>query len=213
MTIEDWGLVTYPDALQRQRDMFSKLIINPETEEFIVLAEHWPVLTLGKHGNIENLKVSRSELFKRGIDLQRIERGGDITFHGPGQLVVYPIINIRRHHLGVKQYIHLLEQSVIELLKEYDIVSSADDSAIGVWIDWGKPVARKICAIGVKISRGITMHGLAINVNTDLSAFDLINPCGFKDKGVTSMAKETGHNVDFDMVKQNFKMILQKNLH
>ena len=147
-----------------------------------------------------------------GAECIRIERGGDITYHGPGQLVVYPVINLLRHGLGVRKYVETLERSVIGLLESYGVTASSNNDAIGVWIDWNGVSPRKICAIGVKVSHGVTMHGLALNVNTDLSAFSLINPCGFTDKGVTSIERELGRKVDLDEVRSRMAGILLRNL-
>lgn len=213
MKIEDWGLIPYREAWDRQKDLVNKLIENNNSEEIIALVEHPAVYTLGFHGNKNNLLLNRCQLEVLGVECISIERGGDITYHGPGQLVVYPIINLHKHGLGVKKYIHLLEDSVRELLGLYGIESSSNDDAIGVWLDWQNPSARKICAIGVKISRGISMHGLALNVNTDLSGFLKINPCGFTDKGVTSMSKELNREVDFKEVKSRLADIILKKLY
>lgn len=212
MKIEDWGLLPYREAWARQKSIFEGLAENPENEEKIVTVEHPAVYTLGFHGNEANLIASEERLKALGAECIRIERGGDITYHGPGQLVVYPLLNLRNHHLGVKQYIELLEQSVIELLGLYGIKATSNSDQIGVWLDWGSPRARKICAIGVKISHGATMHGLALNVNTDLSAFRLINPCGITDKGVTSMSKELGRKIDMEEVRLHLATILQSGL-
>lgn len=211
--IEDWGLIPYREAWERQKVLFNKLIDEPDSDEHIVLCEHPAVYTLGFHGNESNLIASDSALAEMGAECIRIERGGDITFHGPGQLVVYPIINLHRHHLGVKTYIELLESSIKLLLAEYDIQASSNNEAIGVWLDWGELSARKICAIGVKVSHGITMHGLALNVNTDLNAFKLINPCGILDKGVTSMQKELGHPLDLHEIKSRLSSIIEMSLN
>lgn len=208
MIFEDWGLMPYREAWEKQKNIFSRLISNPAMEEHIIFVEHPAVYTIGFHGNSDNLIASKTQLKHINTECIRIERGGDITFHGPGQLVVYPILNLYRRGIGVKKYIHLLEQSVVSLLKTYDIPAITDESAIGVWIDWKKPEARKICAIGVKISRGISMHGLALNVNTDLEAFKLINPCGFIDKGVTSISRELGITISLDEIKQKLYKIL-----
>lgn len=213
MKIENWGIIPFEDAWAKQRELFNHMIKDDSIEERIILVEHKPVYTLGFHGNADNLLISRDSLLKQGINVVRIERGGDITYHGPGQLVVYPILNLKRRKLGVKQYVHLLENAIIKLLSVYGIKSSTDESAIGVWLDIDKPSARKICAIGVKISHGVTMHGLALNVNTDLSAFDMINPCGFKDKGVTSMAKEVGFDLSLKRIKEEFAEILFDSLN
>lgn len=164
-------------------------------EEWILTVEHDPVITLGKHAKTSNLLFSDEALLARGIESIRIERGGDVTFHGPGQLVVYPIIDLERHRLGVKDYVHLLEEAVIRTVDEYGIRGERVEGASGVWIDAGTPRERKICALGVKCTRFVTMHGLALNVTTDLSYFGLINPCGFVDKGVTSIELETGIKV------------------
>lgn len=210
--IDDWGLISYREAWERQKKLFNKLIAEPDTEERIILCEHPPVYTLGFHGNEANLIADRERLEAMGAECIRIERGGDITFHGPGQLVVYPIINLHRHKLGVKAYIELLEESVRELLLKYGIKSSSNNEAIGVWLDWKTSNARKICAIGVKISHGITMHGLALNVNTDLGAFQMINPCGIVDKGVTSMSHELGYDLDMCRVKAELSEIILNKL-
>lgn len=208
MTVEDWGVMPYREAWERQKRLFGGLIADPESEEHIVLVEHPPVYTLGFHGDAGNMLASEESLRRHGAECIRIERGGDVTYHGPGQLVVYPVINLHRHRLGVKSYIECLESAVIELCASYGVQTTVAPGAIGVWLDWDTPRARKICAIGVKVSHGVTMHGLALNVNTDLSAFSLINPCGFKDKGVASLAVETGHPCDMREVKSRMAQIL-----
>lgn len=199
MIIEDWGLIPYQVAWRRQKEIFRRLIEDREAEEIIAICQHPPVYTLGVHGHESNMRADPG----RDVEVVRIERGGDITYHGPGQLVVYPLIDLNRHRLGVKQYVELLEHSVRLTLHEYGVPTTSNDSQIGVWLDWDKPTARKICAIGVKISHGVTMHGLALNVNTDLSAFNLINPCGITDKGVTSLARELGRPVDISEIARN----------
>ncbi len=209
---EDWGLCDYRGAWDRQKDIFAALQADPTVPERIVLVEHPSVYTLGFHGNAANLLASEERLKAMGAECIRIERGGDITYHGPGQLVVYPLLDLRRHSLGVKKYVEMLENSIIDTLKEYGIESSSNGDAIGVWLDWGKPTARKICAIGVKVSHWITMHGLALNVNTDLNAFGLINPCGFVDKGVTSIAAELGQPVEMADVKKRLLLALTRRL-
>ncbi len=171
------------------------------SEEWILTVEHDPVITLGKHAKESNLLFDADALRRKGIEAIRIERGGDVTFHGPGQLVVYPLIDLERHHLGVKAYVHLLEEAVIRTIAEYGVKGERVDGASGVWIGAGTPGERKICALGVKCTRFVTMHGLALNVNTDLDYFRLINPCGFVDKGVTSLEKELGSKVCFNEVR------------
>ena len=175
-------------------------------KQYLLFCEHNNVYTLGKSGKTQNLLIARNICDSRGIDLHEIDRGGDITYHGPGQIVVYPIIDLEEFNIGIKSYISMLEDVVIETLKPFGIKGEKDEKAMGVWIDTGNSIkARKICAIGVKASRYITMHGLALNVNTDLSFFDYINPCGFTDRGVTSMEKELNRKIDFKEVSKIMK--------
>lgn len=209
----DWGLISYAEAWEKQKELFQerldakKVAAGTPLPDVLVSCEHRPVLTLGKSGQIENLLVSEEMLRQRGVDFFRIERGGDITYHGPGQLVMYPIFDLEhfvsetasvrpsasaRHGIGLKEYIWRLEEAVILFLKDFGIVAGRLEGATGVWLDAHGANARKICAIGVKASRFVTMHGLAFNINTDLSYFQLINPCGFTDKGVTSLQQELG---------------------
>ena len=209
MRIENWGLIPYREAWERQKSIFNTLIADRESEEIVAACEHPAVYTLGVHGNESNLLLTPAP----GVEVVRIERGGDITYHGPGQLVVYPLIDLNRHKLGVKKYVELLERPVRETLADYGISTTSNDSQIGVWLDWDTPRARKICAIGVKISHGVTMHGLALNVNTDMSAFRLINPCGITDKSVTSMALELGHELCCEDVARNLSNKIYLNLN
>lgn len=209
--INDLGIKPYRQAWELQKSLFNALIDCKreckDGDEYLLIVEHPHVYTLGFHGDATNMLLNETELQKKGIEFVRIERGGDITYHGPGQLVVYPIIDLHQHQLGVKSYIHLLEESVIRLVSLYGIKGERVDGATGVWIDKNTPSERKICAIGVKCRRFVTMHGLALNVNTDLNMFSAINPCGFIDKGVTSIEKETGHKIDFSTIKQQFTEI------
>lgn len=210
LTVEDLGLMPYREALDLQLEYYNALHDfkkNPEgmaPAEHLLLVEHPHVYTLGKHGHEENMLVSETYLRQRGIECVHIGRGGDITYHGPGQLVVYPILDLERHHLGIKSYIDTLEEAVIRLIAVYGVKGERVDGATGVWIGKGTPQERKICAIGVKCGRYISMHGLALNVNTDLSYFSAINPCGFIDKGVTSLSKEIGKEIDMAAVKSQF---------
>ncbi|MDE7074330.1 MAG: lipoyl(octanoyl) transferase LipB [Odoribacter sp.] len=158
----------------------------------LLFVEHDPVYTLGKSGNEDNMLLDAVRLRTRHVELLRVDRGGDITFHGPGQWVVYPIIDLEQFGLGVKDYVYCLEEVVIRAIARYGIRGERLAGATGVWVEPNTPRARKICAIGVKCSRHMTMHGLALNVNTDLRYFNYIHPCGFVDKGVTSVSKETG---------------------
>lgn len=211
VTFENLGLVRYKEAWDYQEKLFEtvikeKLEKKEEREQFLLFCEHEHVYTLGKSGNKQNLLIARHICESRKIDLHEIDRGGDITYHGPGQLVAYPIIDLEAFGLGIKKYISLLEDVVIDTLESYGIKGEKDDGAMGVWIDAGNPrKARKICAIGVRASRFVTMHGLALNVNSDLSYFDYINPCGFTDRGVTSMQKELGKEIDFSEVALHMK--------
>ncbi|MDE7402554.1 MAG: lipoyl(octanoyl) transferase LipB [Muribaculaceae bacterium] len=213
MRVRYCGLIPYREAWNLQKEIVAGLQASDSSQsEEILLVEHPHVYTLGFHGNADNLLADVTRLEAIGAECIRIERGGDITYHGPGQLVVYPLLSLRDHKLGVKQYIEILEHSVIELLQAYGIDASCNNEAIGVWIEWGTPRARKICAIGVKVSHGVTMHGLALNVNTDLSKFMLINPCGITDKSVTSMSVELGRSLNFRQIADNLASILLRKL-
>lgn len=172
------------------------------TENQLIFVEHPHVYTLGKSGRENNLLVSPEYLRSLGASFYKIDRGGDITYHGPGQLVGYPVIDLDAFGMGVKQYVHTLEQTIMELLRLYSIKAGTIDGATGVWLDAGDPIlARKICAIGVRVSRGITMHGFALNVNTDLAYFSHINPCGFSSSAVTSLQRELGREMAMQEVK------------
>lgn len=207
--VRDLGLMPYAYAYALQTDLRdgikeAKKAGETEFREHLLLVEHPPVITLGRHADPGNVLSTPGALRARGVETFRIERGGDVTYHGPGQLVVYPVLDMERHRLGVKKYVYLLEEAVIRTVAHWGIHGERVDGATGVWVDKGTPAERKICAIGVKCSRFVTMHGLALNVNTDLSAFSLINPCGFTDKGVTSVKRETGAEADMQVVKDTF---------
>ena len=168
----------------------------------VLLVEHPPVYTLGKSGHAENLLVNQEALKAMGAQFFHIDRGGDITFHGPGQLVCYPILDLERIGIGLREYIDTLEEAVIRTVAEYGIAAGRIAGASGVWIDPEGRRPRKSCAIGVRSSRFITMHGFALNVSTDLEWFTRINPCGFTDRGVTSIASETGLRPSMQEVKR-----------
>lgn len=215
--ITDEGIKEYGEMLEKQRTIFKEMTERkrrklPIKEEQILMVEHRPVITLGKHAKEANVLFDAQTLASRGVAIFHIERGGDVTYHAPGQLVVYPLIDMEAHSLGVKDYVFLLEEVVIRTLRDFGIEGERVNGASGVWLEAGTENERKICALGVKCSRYITMHGLALNVNTDMSGFSLINPCGFIDKGVTSMERESGQMVDIEEVKQkianNFKQLL-----
>ncbi len=213
LSIVDLNVQQYNLVWDFQKRLFSELVEAKKRgekidNEYIIIVEHLPVYTIGKHGNMSNMLFNTQQLKDKGAELIQIERGGDVTFHGPGQLVVYPIIDLSKHKLGVKLFIDLLEECVILLLKEYGIIGERVDGATGVWIDKGLPRERKICAIGVKCSHYVSMHGFALNVNTDLNWFSAINPCGFVDKGVTTIEKEIGHKVDMAEIKEMTAKIL-----
>ena len=194
LEISDWKTVPYAEAWDRQTACFDALVHAKQAgEEYvnrIVLCEHPHVYTLGRSGKETNMLLGEEQLRAIGASLYHIDRGGDITYHGPGQLVCYPILNLEEFSLGLKEYVHLLEEA-------------------GVWLDGDSPRARKICAIGVRSSHYVTMHGLALNVNTDLRYFSYIHPCGFIDKGVTSLQKELGREVPADEVKQRLCLELK----
>lgn len=184
----------YREVLELQRDIFNRRVElrrngQDTGDDVIITVEHQPVYTLGRHADPRNV-VHRQWLLARGAEVVEIDRGGDVTFHGPGQLVVYPIVDLQRCGLGVKNYVHLLEETVILTLADYGIDSGRVEGATGVWLGIGTPTERKICAIGIRCSRFISMHGLALNISTDLSWFSAINPCGFTDKGVTTLYQE-----------------------
>ena len=217
----DLGRIRYKAAWDYQQELFDLVIkekikkrcnitfgkiTNETIRPYLLFCEHEHVYTIGKSGNKQNLLIAKTLCESRNIDLHTIDRGGDITYHGPGQLVAYPIIDLEEFRIGVKRYIYMLEEVVIKTLKHFDIEGEKDDKAMGVWIDAKDPgKARKICAIGVRASRFVTMHGLALNVNTDLSYFDYINPCGFTDRGVTSIEKELNKTVDLNEVSAIMK--------
>jgi lipoyl(octanoyl) transferase len=215
---QDLGLIGYRAAWDYQEKLFQELMQKKLSGErsfpgYLLFCEHPPVFTLGKSGSPENLLINEQMLAKVGIEFYRINRGGDITYHGPGQIVGYPILDLEQFGLGIKSYIDVLEDSVMKLLAGYGISSGRLAGATGVWLDAGDPKkARKICAIGVRASRHITMHGFAFNVNTDLTKYQYINPCGFTDKGVTSMEKELGRKQDMEEVKILLREILTDGL-
>jgi len=217
LKVIDFGLKNYRTVWEEQKNLFNMMVDLKKNrgavqEEYLMIGEHPAVYTLGFHGKASNLLADESWLKERGIECLRIERGGDITYHGPGQMIVYPIIDLESHNLGIKGYMNMLEDCIIELLSNYGIKGEKIDNAIGIWIGKGTVNERKICAMGVKCTRYVTMHGLALNVTTDLSAFTAINPCGFIDKGVTSMGKELGDSPEMHDVKQQFVNIFQRSL-
>ena len=204
---QDLGRMVYAKALDIQTEKFNALLAAKAKGEKgrneLLFCEHDPVLTIGKSGKDSNLLIPEARLQALGVSYYHINRGGDITYHGPGQITGYPIFDLETWHIGLKQYIYRLEETIIRFLALYGLKGERLEGATGVWLDpfvAGK--ARKICAIGVKSSRFVTMHGFALNINTDLNYFSLINPCGFTDKCVTSLAKELGKEQDFEEAKR-----------
>lgn len=206
LNITDWNSIPYAEAWTRQTEWFDALVRAKQAgeayENHIILCEHPHVYTLGRSGKEGNMLLSEEQLQRIGATLYHIDRGGDITYHGPGQLVCYPILNLEEFSLGLKAYVHLLEEAVIRVCASYGILAGRLEKATGVWLDGDTPRARKICAIGVRSSHYVTMHGLALNVNTDLRYFSYINPCGFVDKGVTSLQQELKREVSMGEVKE-----------
>lgn len=211
---EDLGLKDYKEVWDYQEELLKSMI---ETKlrlrsgdaagsdsaiPRLIFVEHPHVYTLGKSGSDNNLLLNYIQLQAKNAAYYHIDRGGDITYHGPGQIVGYPIIDLEVLGIGLREYIHMLEKAVIQTIAEYGIVGEHMADAAGVWLDTAKAGStRKICAIGVRVSRSVTMHGFAFNVNTDLEYFKHINPCGYTDKGVTSLAKELGREIDYEEVK------------
>jgi lipoyl(octanoyl) transferase len=209
ITYADWGLTEYNEAWQRQEEIFNATIARKQsgeaTDNVLVFCEHPHVYTLGKSGDEQNMLLNYIQLQAAHASFVHTNRGGDITYHGPGQVVGYPIFDLANFNMGLKAYIFNIEEAIINTLKLYGVESTRLDGATGVWLDIDTPRCRKICAIGVRSSRYVTMHGFALNINTDLTYFNHINPCGFVDKGVTSLQKELGHEVDMEELKERLK--------
>jgi len=213
----DWGLTPYKEALERQHRLFDRIKeikiknrrenSNIPTPNYFVFTAHPHVYTLGKSGKEEHLLLPVEMLNQKGVEFIHTDRGGDITYHGPGQIVGYPIMDLDNFGIDIIRYIRLLEEVIIRVLADYGIAGERSPGETGVWVEAGTPRARKICAIGVRTSRWVTMHGFALNVLTDLRYFDYIIPCGIRNKGVTSMEKELGFRPNIEEVKAN---ILEK---
>lgn len=214
----DLGLIEYSDAWNYQESLFAEIVaqkmrnrdaakdLQIQTKNYLLFCEHSPVYTLGKSGSIKNLLLSQDELEEQQISYFPINRGGDITFHGPGQLVGYPILDLDNFFTDIHKYLRFLEEAIILTLAEYGISAERYEGYTGVWLDAANPLkARKICAMGVRCSRWVTMHGFALNVNTQLAYFKNIIPCGIDDKAVTSMQMELGKEVNMEEVKTKFK--------
>lgn len=216
---KDLGLIDYKQCWDYQTKLFNVTVQQkiqnrktPEekiiTKNHLLFCEHPHVFTLGKSGSEDNLLISTNELEKKEASYYKINRGGDITYHGPGQLVVYPIFDLDHFFTDIHKYLRCLEEAVILTLQEYSIEASRVDGLTGVWIDGGTKNARKICAIGVKSSRWVTMHGIGFNVNSKLDYFNYIVPCGIEDKAVTSIQKELKKDIDINHLKNKLKINL-----
>jgi|TARA_B110000467_G_C18266115_1_gene449368 lipoyl(octanoyl) transferase len=215
INFQDLGKIDYKECWDFQEELFAEILAvkssnkkknkTIETKNYLLFCEHPHVYTLGKSGDEKNLLVNEEYLKSRGATFHKINRGGDITYHGPGQLVGYPILDLDNFFTDIHKYLRFLEEAVILTLREYGLESERSPGETGVWFDVGTPKARKICALGVKSSRWVTMHGFAFNINSDLSYFGNIIPCGITDKSVTSLKKELGKEMDIDQVKNKVK--------
>ncbi len=212
---EDLGLIDYQQAWDYQEKLFHDTIqlkikqrnqeTTEETKNYLLFCEHPHVYTLGKSGHLENLLLDQAKLTEHQATFYKINRGGDITYHGPGQLVAYPIFDLDHFFTDIHKYMRFLEEAVIQVLAHYGLQAERSKGQTGVWFDSTKSTARKICAMGVRSSRWVTMHGIGFNINSDLSYFSHIVPCGIKDKAVTSLQQELGRPVDMVEVKQLLK--------
>jgi len=215
------GLKDYKEAWDFQEELFKETVNRKisnrkvaeeeqvETKNYLIFCEHPHVYTLGKSGDENHLLANKEFLNKKKAAFYKINRGGDITYHGPGQIVGYPILDLDHFFTDIHKYLRLLEEGVIETLREYGIESGRIKGLAGVWLDWeDERKARKICALGVKSSRWVTMHGFAFNINTNLEYFNYIIPCGIRDKAVTSLEKEIGRKVDISEVEEKLKKYL-----
>lgn len=208
---QDLGCQDYKKTWDYQESLFAEIVAQKmlkrddskvETDNYFLFVEHPHVYTLGKSGDLSNLLLSEKQLEEKGATFYKINRGGDITYHGPGQIVGYPILDLENFFTDIHKYLRLLEEVIIQTLAEYGIASERSEGETGVWIGVGTPFVRKICAMGVRASRWVTMHGFALNVNADLGYFDHIIPCGIKGKAVTSLHVELGRSVDEEEVKK-----------
>tara|TARA_R110000796_G_scaffold252571_1_gene387970 strand:- start:12587 stop:13303 length:717 start_codon:yes stop_codon:yes gene_type:complete len=222
--LKDLGIKDFKETWDYQEDLFKSIIdtkiqnrkeeLTAKTLNYFLFVEHPHVYTLGKSGDVDNLLVNEEQLDAKGAKFYKINRGGDITYHGPGQIVGYPILDLDNFFTDIHKYLRFLEEVVILTLDEYGIKAERSKGETGVWLDVGTPFARKICAMGIRASRWVTMHGFALNVNADLGYFDLMIPCGIKDKAVTSLNVELGkQKIDIDEVKlklaNNFEKLFE----
>ena len=214
--IKNIGLIDYKEAWDYQESLFDEIVsikdrnrkaeVQEESYNYLIFCEHPHVYTIGKSGKLENLLISEDFLKSKSATLHKINRGGDITYHGPGQIVGYPILDLDNFGVSIKNYIDGLEEVIIRALQHYDIIATRSAGATGVWLDADDPIkARKISAIGVRTSHWVSMHGFAFNINTNLDYFGYIVPCGIQGKSVTSLEKELGRKIDIDEVHEILK--------
>ncbi len=219
VNIQNLGVKDFKDTWDYQEKLFQEILsikisnrrndLSDETPNYLIFVEHPHVYTLGKSGDFANLLLSEKALEEKGATFYKINRGGDITYHGPGQLVGYPILDLDNFFTDIHKYLRYLEEAIILTLKEYGLTCERSPGETGVWLDVGTPFARKICAMGVRASRWVTMHGFALNVNADLGYFDHIIPCGIEGKGVTSMEAELGYKIPLEEVETKIKKHLK----
>ena len=225
--IKDIGKLSFSDALQYQEKIFNKIINQKvqnrslgeriKTNNFLILTEHSHVYTIGKSGDISNLLIAKDELIKKKIEFYKTNRGGDITYHGPGQIMGYPIFDLDNFFTDINLYLRKLEEVIINTLMFYDIVGFTIKGDTGVWVKDNHGLTKKICAFGIRASRWVTMHGLCLNVNPDLSYFNFIIPCGIKNKGITSLQDLKKEDIDIKEVKsiliENFKLVFKAEIN
>ena len=221
ITLEDLESIDYKEAWDYQTSLLQKIVdikisnrrneLNDITPNYLLLLEHPNVYTLGKSGDLSNLLLDEKQLKEKDATFYKINRGGDITYHGPGQIVGYPILDLENFFTDIHKYLRLLEETIILTIAEYGLLGERSKGETGVWLGMGTPFARKICALGIRSSRWVTMHGFALNVNVNLGYFDNIIPCGIKGKTVTSMEVELGEKINQEEVKnkilKNFKKL------
>jgi lipoyl(octanoyl) transferase len=209
--LKDLTVKDYKDTWDYQTELLQEIVntkienrrneSKKNTKNYFLFVEHPHVYTLGKSGDLSNLLLNEKQLAEKGATFYKINRGGDITYHGPGQIVGYPILDLENFFTDIHKYLRFLEEVIILTIAEYGIKGTRSDGETGVWLDAGTPFARKICAMGIRSSRWVTMHGFALNANVNLGYFDNIIPCGIKGKAVTSMEAELGHKVNMEEVK------------
>jgi len=221
--LKDLKIKDYKETWDYQAELLQKIVdvkisnrrnnLNENTENHLLFVEHPHVYTLGKSGDLSNLLLNEKQLEEKGATFYKINRGGDITYHGPGQIVGYPILDLENFFTDIHKYLRLLEEAIILTIAEYGLKGNRSDGETGVWLDVGTPFARKICALGIRSSRWVTMHGFALNVNTNLGYFDNIIPCGIRGKAVASMEAELGIALDLEEVKtkilKHFKTLFE----